>query len=143
MQKGARLTDDLATISELFGQGSTTLAQGARRLDRISGEHPLLTAALEALDRALVEAGEAETKLAIMSTWAAAARSAPRALGTKPVKRTPGLRCTCAITCMASAICGTALGDTNDVVSKLCTPASIKPLMTSTLRSVGMKMGSA
>ena len=64
MQKGARLTDDLATISELFGQGSTTLAQGARRLDRISGEHSLLTAALEALDRALVEAGEAETKLA-------------------------------------------------------------------------------
>jgi DNA repair protein RecN (Recombination protein N) len=64
MQKGARLTDDLATIAELMGQGSATLAQGARRLDRISGEHPLLAAALEALDRALVEAGEAETKLA-------------------------------------------------------------------------------
>ena len=64
MQKGARLTDDLAIISELFEQGSAGLAQGARRLDRIAGEHPLLTAALEALDRALVEAGEAETKLA-------------------------------------------------------------------------------
>lgn len=64
MQKGARLTDDLAMISDLLGQGSSTLAQGARRLDRISGEHPLLAAALEALDRALVEAGEAETRLA-------------------------------------------------------------------------------
>lgn len=64
MQKGARLTDDLATISELFGAGNTSLAQGARRLDRIAGEHPLLTAALEALDRALAEAGEAETGLA-------------------------------------------------------------------------------
>lgn len=64
MQKGARLTDDLATISDLFGQGSAALAQGARRLDRIAVEHPLLAAALEALDRALVEVGEAETKLA-------------------------------------------------------------------------------
>ncbi|WP_310473764.1 DNA repair protein RecN [Sandarakinorhabdus sp.] len=64
MQKGARLADDLTTISDLFGQGSAALGQGARRLDRISTEHPLLTAALEALDRALVEAGEAETRLA-------------------------------------------------------------------------------
>ncbi len=64
MQKGARLADDLATISDLMGQGSATLAQATRRLDRISGEHPLLTAALEALDRALVEAGEGETRLA-------------------------------------------------------------------------------
>ena len=64
MQKGTRLADDLGTISDLFGQGSTALAQGARRLDRIAGEHPLLTAALEALDRALVEAGEGETRLA-------------------------------------------------------------------------------
>ncbi len=64
MQKGARLTDDLATVSDLFEQGSAALAQGARRLDRIAGEHPLLAAALEALDRALVEVGEAETKLA-------------------------------------------------------------------------------
>jgi DNA repair protein RecN (Recombination protein N) len=64
MQKGARLTDDLSTISDLMGQGSAALAQAARRLDRISGEHPLLAAALEALDRALVEAGEAETRLA-------------------------------------------------------------------------------
>ena len=64
MQKGTRLADDLGTVSDLFGQGSAALAQGARRLDRIAGEHPLLTAALEALDRALVEAGEGEARLA-------------------------------------------------------------------------------
>lgn len=64
MQKGARLSDDLGTIATLMTSGSDSLAQAARRLDRIAGEHPLLGEALAALDRALVEAGEAETKLA-------------------------------------------------------------------------------
>ena len=67
MQKGARLTDDLTTISEcLTGSdgGLAQLRQAARRLDRIAGEEPLLTAVLEALDRAVVEAGEAEDRLA-------------------------------------------------------------------------------
>ena len=67
MQKGARLTDDLAAIDALLGGhdgGSARLAQAARRLDRIAVEHPLLGEALESLDRALVEAGEAEARLA-------------------------------------------------------------------------------
>lgn len=67
MQKGARLTDDLAAIDTLLGGhdgGSARLAQAARRLDRITVEHPLLGEALESLDRALVEAGEAEARLA-------------------------------------------------------------------------------
>jgi DNA repair protein RecN (Recombination protein N) len=67
MQKGARLTDDLAAIDVLLGGhdgGSARLAQAARRLDRIAVEHPLLGEALESLDRALVEAGEAEARLA-------------------------------------------------------------------------------
>ena len=67
MQKGARLTDDLSTISDcLTGSdgGLAQLRQAARRLDRIAGEEPLLTAVLEALDRAVVEAGEAEDRLA-------------------------------------------------------------------------------
>jgi DNA repair protein RecN (Recombination protein N) len=34
-----------------------------RRLDRIAGEHPLLAEALQALDRAVIEAGEAEDRL--------------------------------------------------------------------------------
>ncbi|MBC7506999.1 MAG: DNA repair protein RecN, partial [Sandarakinorhabdus sp.] len=44
--------------------GTDKLAQAARRLDRIGGEHPLLGEALESLDRALIEAGEAEARLA-------------------------------------------------------------------------------
>ena len=64
MQKGARLTDDLAAVTDQLGSGSAALAQAARRLDRMSGEHALLADALAALDRALVEAGEAEVKLA-------------------------------------------------------------------------------
>ena len=67
MQKGARLTDDLAAVDALLtgrDSGTDRLAQAARRLDRIGAEHPLLGEAVEALDRALIEAGEAETKLA-------------------------------------------------------------------------------
>ena len=67
MQKGARLTDDLAAVENLLSGkdgGIGQLAQAARRLDRIGAEHPLLGEALESLDRALVEAGEAETRLA-------------------------------------------------------------------------------
>lgn len=67
MQKGARLTDDLSAVEVLLGGndgGVSKLAQAARRLDRIGAEHPLLGEALESLDRALVEAGEAEDRLA-------------------------------------------------------------------------------
>jgi DNA repair protein RecN (Recombination protein N) len=67
MQKGARLSGDLSAIEDLLGGhdgGVSKLAQAARRLDRIGAEHPLLGEALESLDRALVEAGEAEERLA-------------------------------------------------------------------------------
>lgn len=64
MQKGARLGDDLNTAGDHMATGSSALAQAARRLDRIAGEHDYLGEALAALDRALVEAGEAEEKLA-------------------------------------------------------------------------------
>jgi DNA repair protein RecN (Recombination protein N) len=64
MQKGARIADDLGAVAGQLASGSAMLAQAARRLDRISGEHDLLAEALAALDRALVEAGEAETRLA-------------------------------------------------------------------------------
>ncbi len=66
MQKGARLTDDLALLSALFegsDGGMAQLRQAARRLDRIAGEHDTLGAALTALDRAIIEAGEAEDHL--------------------------------------------------------------------------------
>ncbi len=67
MQKGARLATDLQAVDELL-QGSdgglAMLRQASRRLDRIAGEHEGLAEALAALDRALIEAGEAEDKLA-------------------------------------------------------------------------------
>ena len=67
MQKGARLADDLGAVEALMSGrdgGTDKLAQAARRLDRIGDEHPLLGEALESLDRALIEAGEAEARLA-------------------------------------------------------------------------------
>lgn len=66
MQKGARLTDELANVGELLlgsEGGLSQLRQAARRLDRIAGEHELLTEALASLDRAVIEASEAEEKL--------------------------------------------------------------------------------
>lgn len=66
MQAGARLGEELAAIEALL-QGSegglAALRQAARRLDRIAGEHPLLAATLAALDRAVIEAAEAEAAL--------------------------------------------------------------------------------
>ncbi|QUT07035.1 DNA repair protein RecN [Sphingobium phenoxybenzoativorans] len=67
MQKGARLTEDLSALSDLFDGsegGLARLRQAGRRLDRIAAEHPLLAEALAALDRAVIEASEAEEKLA-------------------------------------------------------------------------------
>ena len=67
MQKGARLTEDIAAAGELL-QGSegglSLLRQAARRLDRIAGEHEKLGDALAAIDRAVIEASEAEDRLA-------------------------------------------------------------------------------
>jgi DNA repair protein RecN (Recombination protein N) len=66
MQKGERLSGDLAELQHLWtGSDSAlaTLRSASRRLDRIAHEHPLLTEAMEALDRAVIEASEAEDKL--------------------------------------------------------------------------------
>jgi DNA repair protein RecN (Recombination protein N) len=67
MQKGEKLADDLAALQRLWQGSDSALANlrsAARRLDRIAGEHPLLAEALESLDRAVIEAGEAEDRLA-------------------------------------------------------------------------------
>lgn len=66
MQKGERIAGDLATIMEAFdgSAGGPALLRGAaRRLDRLAGDHPLLAEALASLDRAIIDADEAETKL--------------------------------------------------------------------------------
>ena len=67
MQKGERLSGDLAELQHLWAGSDSALASlrgAARRLDRIAAEHALLREALAALDRAVIEAGEAEDKLA-------------------------------------------------------------------------------
>ncbi|WP_423142838.1 DNA repair protein RecN [Parablastomonas sp. CN1-191] len=67
MQKGERLSGDLAELQHLWTGSDSALAGlrgAARRLDRIAEEHPLLTEALAALDRAVIEATEAEDRLA-------------------------------------------------------------------------------
>src|SRR3546814_6954297 len=66
MQKGARLAGELTTVNELLlgsEGGLSQFRQAARRLDRMAAEHPLLAAALASLDRAVIEASEAEAKL--------------------------------------------------------------------------------
>ncbi|MXO58640.1 DNA repair protein RecN [Altererythrobacter salegens] len=66
MQKGETLSGDLEELRLLWDGSDSALATlrgAARRLDRIAGEHALLAEALAALDRAVIEAGEAEDKL--------------------------------------------------------------------------------
>jgi DNA repair protein RecN (Recombination protein N) len=67
MQKGERLSGDLSALQALWEGSDSALALlrgAARRLDRIAAEHPLLGEALAALDRAVIEAGEAEDHIA-------------------------------------------------------------------------------
>jgi len=66
MQKGEKLSEDLEELRHLWDGSDSALATlraAARRLDRIANEHPLLTEALASLDRAVIEAGEAEGRL--------------------------------------------------------------------------------
>src|SRR3546814_451536 len=66
MQKGARLSDDLSAVTECFtgsDGGLAQLRQAARRLDRIVSEYEPLAEVLAALDRAVIEASEAEDRL--------------------------------------------------------------------------------
>src|SRR5439155_12115355 len=67
MQKGARLSEDIALVGQLLDGsegGVSLLRQAARRMERIAGEHDKLDEVLEALDRALIEASDAEDRLA-------------------------------------------------------------------------------
>jgi len=67
MQKGARLGEDISTIAALLEGsegGLSLLRQAARRLERVAGEDERLGEALAALDRAVIEAADAEDSLA-------------------------------------------------------------------------------
>ena len=67
MQAGAKAGESLTGIDELLGGSDGALAQlrqAARRIERGAADHPLLADALAALDRALIEASDAEDRIA-------------------------------------------------------------------------------
>lgn len=66
MQAGLKAGESLAGLDELLGGSDGALAllrQAARRIERGAPDHPLLSEALGALDRALIEASEAEDRI--------------------------------------------------------------------------------
>ena len=67
MQAGLKAGESLAGLDELLGGADGALSQlrqAARRIERGAADHPLLAEALAALDRALIEASEAEDRIA-------------------------------------------------------------------------------
>ena len=67
MQAGAKAGESLTGLDELLGGSDGALAQlrlAARRIERGAADHPLLAEALASLDQAVIEAGEAEDKIA-------------------------------------------------------------------------------
>ena len=67
MQAGLKAGESLTGLDELLGGSEGALAmlrQAARRIERGAADHPLLAEALAALDRSLIEASEAEDKIA-------------------------------------------------------------------------------
>lgn len=67
MQAGLKAGESLTGLDELLGGSEGALAllrQAARRIERGAADHPLLGEALSSLDRAVIEASEAEDKIA-------------------------------------------------------------------------------
>jgi len=67
MQAGLKAGESLTGLDELLGGPDGALAQlrqVARRIERGAADHPLLAEALSSLDRALIEASEAEDRIA-------------------------------------------------------------------------------
>ena len=67
MQAGVKAGESLSGLDDLLGGSDGALAQlrlAARRIERGAADHPLLAEALAALDRAVIEASEAEDKIA-------------------------------------------------------------------------------
>jgi len=66
MQAGAKAGESLSGLDELLGGADGALSllrQAARRIERGAADHPLLAEALASLDRALIEASEAEDRI--------------------------------------------------------------------------------
>jgi DNA repair protein RecN (Recombination protein N) len=66
MQAGAKAGESLSGLDELLGGADGALSQlrqAARRIERGAADHPLLAEALASLDRAVIEASEAEDRI--------------------------------------------------------------------------------
>ncbi|HET6940714.1 MAG TPA: DNA repair protein RecN [Sphingomicrobium sp.] len=66
MQAGLKAGESLTGLDDLLGGSDGALAKlrlAARRIERGAADHPLLGEALESLDRALIEASEAEDRI--------------------------------------------------------------------------------
>lgn len=66
IQAGAKASEALQGLDELLGGSEGALSQlraAARRIERGAADHPALAEALAALDRALIEANDAEDKI--------------------------------------------------------------------------------
>jgi DNA repair protein RecN (Recombination protein N) len=66
MQTGLKAGESLTGLDELLGGSEGAIAQlraAARRIERGAADHPLLAEALASLDRALIEASEAEERI--------------------------------------------------------------------------------
>ena len=66
IQAGAKVGESLTGLDDLLDGSDGAVAQlrqAARRIERGANDHPLLAEALACLDRALVEAGEAEDRI--------------------------------------------------------------------------------
>jgi DNA repair protein RecN (Recombination protein N) len=66
MQAGLKAGESLTGLDDLLGGSDGALARlrlAARKIERGAADHPLLAEALESLDRALIEAGEAEERI--------------------------------------------------------------------------------
>ena len=66
MQAGLKAGESLSGLDELLGGSDGALAQlrqAARRIERGAAEHPLLADALASLDRAVIEASDAEDRI--------------------------------------------------------------------------------
>jgi DNA repair protein RecN (Recombination protein N) len=67
MQAGIKAGESLSGLDELLGGSEGALAQlrqAARRIERGAADHPLLAEALASLDRAVIEASEADERIA-------------------------------------------------------------------------------
>ena len=67
MQAGLKAGESLSGLDELLGGSDGALPllrQAARRIERGAADHPLLAEALASLDRAVIEASEAEDRIA-------------------------------------------------------------------------------